>query len=437
MHDPGRIAAAIELLTECEVSWACPSPLPADIIIHRYFKTRRYIGSKDRGAIAALTYFVIRHHATLQWWAERHQQTTPRSLVIAALILHQKEKLAGLESLFDGDEFAPAPLSTEEKKYAKSLMGQPLVHLHMPNHVRYNYPLWMEEALHTSLGEHWQDEIAALNQEAPVDLRTNTLLTSRDALLEALKKENYDVAPTPLSPIGIRMTTRTPIFTSQYFKQGWFEMQDEGSQFIGLLLNAKPGWKVIDFCAGAGGKTLALAADMKNKGRILAWDTSAKRLEQMTLRLRRAHVDNVQRHVITSEQDAFIKRHKQSADAVLVDAPCSGSGTWRRNPDLKWRTSEKDLQELMDIQRRILVSAARLVKPNGYLLYVTCSLLQSENERQIEAFLQHNEKFRVVLENEVWNKFPQRIIRQGNPFRLTPHQDSTDGFFASLLQRCQ
>ena len=182
-------------------------------------------------------------------------------------------------------------------------------------------------------------------------------------------------------------------------------MQDEGSQLVALLADAQPGHKVIDFCAGAGGKTLAMAATMKNKGRILAWDTSEKRLGQMKDRLKRAGVDNVQTHVLESEHDAFIKRHKETADRVLVDAPCSGTGTWRRNPDLKWRFTRTDLDEVIAaVQQAILQSAARLVKPGGKLIYATCSVLKDENERQIEEFLKSVNNFRVVCAQKVWDK---------------------------------
>jgi 16S rRNA (cytosine967-C5)-methyltransferase len=409
--------------------------MPADIIINHYFKARRYIGSKDRGAIAELVYFIIRNYATLCWWAEKHNQKGARALAIATQLLHYKHTLIDLHNFCNGDAFSPAKLSTEEVTYAKALEGKDMLHEDMPDHVRLNYPAWMEDDLRASLGEGWQEELAALNKEAPVDLRTNTLLATRDELIAALREEQYEVEPTPISPIGVRMKTRAPIFTSACFKRGWFEMQDEGSQLVAQLAPVKPGDKVIDFCAGAGGKTLAIAALMKNKGRILAWDTSEKRLDQMKPRLARAKVDNVQRHVIASETDPFLKRHKSSADLVIIDAPCSGSGTWRRNPDLKWRFKETDLQEICAIQKRILESASRLIKLNGYLLYITCSLLQSENDKAIATFLTHQKNFRVAEPEKIWSNFFPQTIRQDGALHLTPHKDGTDGFFAYLLQR--
>jgi 16S rRNA (cytosine967-C5)-methyltransferase len=459
MYDAARIEASIELLSECEESWQSASPMPADIVINRYFKSKRYMGSKDRAAIAELVYFTIRNYATLTWWAQRGGESGARALIIAVLLLRgllRKEKndnetfdaatlakktwpieLPQLHKYFDGQRFCPDTLSNGENAYAKTLIGQPLLHPDMPAAVRLNFPVWMEDDIKASLGDAWETEVTALSQEAPVDLRTNTLLTTRDILLKALREEGYKVEQTRLSPIGIRMQSRAPIFTSACFKQGWFEMQDEGSQLVSLLLPAKEGDKIIDFCAGAGGKTLALAAKMHNKGRILAWDTSGQRLEQMRPRLKRAKVDNVQLHVLESEHDAFIKRHKESANGVFIDAPCSGSGTWRRNPDLKWRMQKKDLNEILAVQQSILQSAARLVKKGGHLLYVTCSILQSENESQIETFLSGNKNFRVVLPEKLWSNFSDQTMKQGGTIRLTPHKDGTDGFFAALLQRCE
>lgn len=435
MHHAARMAAAIELLNECETSWASARPMPADILINYYFKSRRYIGSHDRGAIAELVYFIIRHRATLLWWAERNGQKGARALVIAAGMLQYKHTLIDMHNYCNGDHFSPAKLSPDEVTFAKALEDNALIHADMPDYVSLNYPQWMEDDLHASLGENWKEELKALNTEAPVDLRTNTLLATRDELIAALRTEDYDVEPTPHSPIGVRMKQRAPIFTSPCFKRGWFEMQDEGSQIVALLAPVKSGDKVIDFCAGAGGKTLAIAATMKNKGRILAWDTSQKRLDQMKPRLARAKVDNVQRHVLVSENDAFLKRHKDSANVVVIDAPCSGSGTWRRNPDLKWRFRKSDLEEILAIQKRILESACRLVKRGGHLLYITCSLLQSENDKAIAAFLTQQKNFRVAEPEKVWSNFSHQMMGQDGAFRLTPHKDGTDGFFATLLQR--
>ena len=437
MLESARIAASIEILEACEESWKGARPLPADILMNRYFKERRYIGSKDRGAIAELAYYVIRNRAVLLWWAERNSHDGGRALVIAAIMLYRKRTVIDLHNFFNGERFSPDKLSHRETSFANAIAGLELIHPEMPDHVRYNYPEWMETELKDSLGETWKEQLIALSTEAPVDLRANSLLITREALIEKLRAENYVVEPTPHSPLGVRMKTRAPVFTSEAFKQGWFEMQDEGSQLVILAAPVKTGDKVIDFCAGAGGKTLALSALMENKGRILAWDTSQKRLDQMKVRLMRAKVDNVQRHTLQSETDPFLKRHKDSADCVVIDAPCSGSGTWRRNPDLKWRFRPSDLEEITAIQKNILGSASRLVKKKGYLLYITCSLLQSENEKAIAAFLTHKNNFRVAEPGKIWSKLFQPTMRQESMVRLTPHKDGTDGFFATLLERCE
>lgn len=438
MLEPARVNSVIELITACEAAWHGPNKRPSDIIIHHYFRDCRYIGSKDRAAIAKLTYYIIRNYAALSWWCMQQGISSPRALCIAALLFERKLTITELKSLFTGERHVADELSERETTFARHISKQEsLLHPDMPDDARYNIPAWMFPEATASLGNEWQKEIAAMNEEAPVDLRANLLLTTRDKLIEALNEEGFRVEPTPHSPIGVRMKARAPIFTSKYFKQGWFEMQDEGSQLVSLMLDAKPGERIIDFCAGAGGKTLAVAAQMQNKGRILAWDTSENRINQMPERLRRAKVDNVQRHVLESEHDAFLKRHKSTADAVIIDAPCSGSGTWRRNPDLKWRSTQNDLGEIISVQQKILQSASRLVKVGGRLLYITCSILESENQQQIAAFLSHTKNFKVVTDNKICSNFLGNSVEHNGMLRLTPHKDGTDGFFAAMLQRVE
>jgi 16S rRNA (cytosine967-C5)-methyltransferase len=435
---PGaRTQAAIELLTDILTSWQSDKRFPADKQLERYFKARRYIGSKDRGAISELIYWVLRHQSTLTWWIEQQYHIcTPRLFVFATLILRKEYTIESLSGLSHDGKYAPSPLTADEIRLCMALVGKPLEHKDMPPHVRLNYPAWTHDMLKKSFGKEFEHALRAMNEQAPTDLRVNILKTTREQLMQDLKKEGFDVAPTTTSPVGLRMAKRAPIFTSQYFKQGHFEVQDEGSQMVASLVDAAPGQKVIDFCAGAGGKALAIAAQMKNKGRILAWDTSEKRLKQISPRLRRAGVDNIQTHVIASENDAFIKRHKQSADRVLVDAPCSGSGTWRRNPDLKWRFTEKDLHEVMEIQHAILMSAARLVKPGGRLIYATCSIFKCENEEQIDRLLKDVNNFRVVCAEKIWDKSTSdNKAHEVSYLWVTPHQDGVDGFFAAVLER--
>lgn len=438
---PGaRIQAAIELMDEISAAWESPIRRALDAIIAYYFKSRRFIGSKDRGAIAEMVYFIARNKETLAWWVDYAQADfTPRSFVLVMLAKHRHMSAGDISLLFNGEKFCPFPISEKERQWLNAWSAPGLLHPQMSQAAKLNFPSWMQPLLEETFGDALEAEMLAMSEEAPVDIRTNSLKTTREALQESLAAQGFALTPTPLSPLGLRMQKRAPIFTAEAFRAGWFEMQDAASQLVALMADAKPGMKVIDFCAGAGGKTLALAASMQNKGQLLAWDTSDKRLSQMPERLRRAGVDNVRTHAIEHEQDAFIKRHKATADRVLVDAPCSGSGTWRRNPDLKWRFTSNDLEEMTQLQARILESASRLVKPGGRMIYATCSLFQSENERQVAAFLGKKSNFRVVNLAEIWDKdSPVRAschtILDKAYLRVTPHQDGVDGFFAAVLE---
>jgi len=438
---PGaRIQAAIELIDQILMAWQSQKRIPADKLLENYFKSHRYIGSKDRGAISELVYWVLRHKAALEWWIDREEQRVHgRSYVFAAIVLRKDYNPQTILSIPKDSQYSPTPFDEHETKMIEELVRHNIEHPDMPDYVRLNYPEWMDAALHESFGDSFEAALHALNEQAATDLRVNTLKTTREQLMSDLQKEGFECTPTTLSSVGLRLAKRGPVFTATPFKQGHFEVQDEGSQAIAQLVDAKPGQRVIDFCAGAGGKTLAIAASMQNKGRILAWDTSEKRLAQIVPRIRRAGVDNIQTHIITSEHDAFIKRHKSTADRVLVDAPCSGSGTWRRNPDLKWRFTRNDLNEIMALQQSILQSAIRLVKPGGRLIYATCSILKDENERQIAQLLKSVNNFRVVCAEKIWDK--KNISNDASDgvsyFWVTPHEDGVDGFFAAVLERVQ
>lgn len=289
--------------------------------------------------------------------------------------------------------------------------------------------------LEAQFGTTVADEMAALDVPAPLDLRVNALAGSRDAAITALARDQIRAVPTQWSPWGLRLEKRVALQTVAAWKAGLVEVQDEGSQLVAILLGARAGMRVVDFCAGAGGKTLAIAAGMENKGQIIACDTSAKRLDGATLRLRRAGVHNVERRLMESERDKWVKRHAGAFDRVLVDAPCTGTGTWRRNPDGRWRLSEQDIVELVDLQGRILDSAARLVKPGGRLVYATCSILADENEAQVDRFLAAHPGFRVVPPADAWPADLPNPAAEGPYMRLTPARHGTDGFFAALLER--
>jgi 16S rRNA (cytosine967-C5)-methyltransferase len=433
---PGaRLEAAIGLLDEIEQARA-----PADDIIANYFRRHRFAGAKDRAAMSQHIYAVLRRRAALDWWIERGGPGLPRDArrrLLAALVLVESWTLRAIDEACDGDRFRPAPLTVADKRFLEALAPEKIEHKDMPPDVRGNYPAWLHLQLEAVFGRGLQREMAALCGTAALDLRVNGLkVDDREKARAALAREGVNAARTPLSPIGLRVFERVPLGTLKTFRDGVVEVQDEGSQLAALLADARPGMRVVDFCAGAGGKTLALAAAMENRGHLVACDIAAKRLERATERLRRAGASIVQRVPLTSARDKWVKRHGQGFDRVFVDAPCTGTGTWRRNPDAKWRLRPEDLADLTALQAEILDSAQRLVKPGGRLVYVTCSLLAEENEQQVAHFLAGHPAFSLLPVGPVW----RAVIGTGAPaegemLRLTPARHGTDGFFVALIER--
>jgi len=432
---PGaQVEAAIGLLTEIE-----QRRLPADDVVANYFRRHRFAGAKDRAAIAGHLYAVLRRRAQLDWWIERKGAGLPtdaRRRMLGALRQIEDWPLRQIEHAFDGDRFRPPPLGPAERDFLQAIAEAPLEAKSQPAPVRGNFPAWLEPALARVFGADLGAEMAALNGEAPLVLRANRLKGDRDAARRALREEGIDAEPTRWSPLGLRLAARVPLGSSPAFRSGLVEVQDESSQMAVLIADARPGTRVVDFCAGAGGKTLALAAEMRNRGHLVACDVSAARLERATQRLRRAGASIVQRVPLTSERDKWVKRHAATFDRVFVDAPCTGTGTWRRNPDAKWRLRPEDLLELAALQREILASAQRLVKPGGRLLYATCSLLAEENEEQVEGFLAAHGEFAALPVGEIWAATVGGTAPVEGPWlRLSPRRHGTDGFFAAVLQR--
>src|SRR4051794_4674839 len=433
---PGaRIAAAIDILAAIDAGGR-----PADDIAAEYFRRRRYIGAKDRVQVAAYVYAVLRHRAVLDWWIGRASKaeigSDARSRAIAALLLIDGWRSNDVAASFDGGRFRPAALSPAERLLARALAGRSLTHPEMPRAVACDLPDWLEPYLAAVYGRHLEDEMAALNAPAPFDLRVNALKADRETARRALAAEQIHAEPTPWSPLGLRLKHRAPLAATSAFKDGLVEVQDEGSQLAALLADARPGMRVVDFCAGAGGKTLALAAQMKNRGKLVACDVAAWRLERAGTRLRRAGISNVERRPLSSERDPWVKHHPKSFDRVFVDAPCLGIGSWRRNPDGKWRATPQDLAELVPRQRDILASAARLVKPGGRLVYATCSLLREENEAQAEAFLMAHPDFSLYSAAQAWAETIGGQSPAGDDYlRLTPARHGTDGFFVAIFER--
>ncbi len=437
---PGaRVAAAIELLAEIAAT-----PRPADAVASAYFRARRFIGAKDRSAVAEAVYAVLRRHARLGWWLERAGFTAvgfdrpeaARARVIANAILGEGRQASSVERLFEGGRFNPEPFSPEERALARALDTHTLEHPEMPEAVRAECPEWAEAGLRRALGGRFLPELLALTGPAPLDLRVNPLRASRDAVLAGLTAAGVKAEPCRLSPLGVRVEGRPAIAGLELFRSGAIEIQDEGSQLVALLADARPGQQVVDFCAGAGGKALAMAAAMDNKGRIVACDVLENRLKRAAERLRRSGLHNVETRPLSSARDPWVKRHKGMFDRVLVDAPCSGTGTWRRNPDSRWRPLGPGLGELVKLQAEILDSAARLVKPGGRLIYATCSLLAEENEDQIAAFLDTHPDFAPLPLPELWPAvFGAPSPLEGPWLRLAPGRHDTDGFFAAVLVR--
>lgn len=436
MTPAARIQATIELVDEVVVQ-----PKPADSIMSVYFRARRYIGSKDRTAVAANTYRVLRRFLRLTWHLDRaNAGHTGRNLVLAELLLAENLSHAAITEIFNGGQYAPAKLREDEQYFLTRIAGE-FEPADMPLHIRLECPAEYAEKFHAVLGDRFEAEMRGLMTDAPLDLRVNTRVISRDAALEELKQAGVAVVATALSPLGIRVTGRPHLPGLDIFMRGGIEIQDEGSQLIALLVGARPGEQVVDFCAGAGGKTLAIAAMMENKGRVVACDVLDKRLSRGRVRFTRAGVDNIVTHPLTSENDKWVKRSAGTFDRVLVDAPCSGTGVWRRNPDSRWKHLGPGLAELVPLQARILASAARLVKPGGRLVYSTCSLLPDENQLQVEAFLAANPDFRVVPVQEAIEtiKMGEKTINlpvSSLPYMmLSPARDQTDGFFAAVMTK--
>lgn len=431
MTPSARIQATIDILERLGIE-----NRPADALVSAYFRTRRFIGSKDRSEVAARVYAVLRHHARLGWWlAKVETEDTPRNRVIAELTLAEGIAVKDMGRLFSGETYAPIPLDGPEDKLVKATAGQPLDHPDMPKPVRSEIPDWASPSLEAMFGDRFEVEVNALLDQAPLDLRVNELRGTRDEVLQTLIAGKLDVVATPLSPLGIRVKGRPQLGRHPAFQSGLIEVQDEGSQLVALLVDARPGQQVVDFCSGAGGKALALAARMKGKGRVVACDVSKGRLDRGKERLRRAGIDNVEPRLLENERDRWVKKQRGKFDRVLVDAPCTGTGAWRRNPDARWRPM--DLERLLGVQREILDSAARLAKPDGgRVIYATCSLLREENEAQVEGFLAAHPDYRLLPVETVWDE----TVGTGpapttGTLRLSPAANGTDGFFVAVLER--
>ncbi|HQT67154.1 MAG: rRNA cytosine-C5-methylase [Rhodospirillales bacterium 20-60-12] len=424
MTPAARLAAAIELLGGIE-----SDRRPADAVANEFFRNRRFIGGADRRDVSVMVWAVLRERMRLGWWLTHYgAEQTPR-LIIAVASLLRGNSLGKVEALFANGRYAAGALSEAEKTLLERMAGHTLEHPNMPEHVKLEIPDFVLPLLRAKFGNGLEAELAAMSTQAPLDLRVNLLKGSRADAIAALRREGVAAVPTPFSPWGLRIEARQSVTAGAAFREGLIEIQDEGSQLVAMVVDAQPGQRVADYCAGAAGKTLAIAMTMENKGHIFACDVSTPRLDAAIKRLRRAGVHNAERHLL-EPGDKWAKRQAGSFDRVLIDAPCTGTGTWRRNPDGRLRLRPIDLAEIAPKQAMILDTAQKLLRIGGRLVYATCSILDEENEAQMSGFLQRHPGFRRV---DIAGSLPAAL--HGPALSLTPLRHNTDGFFAACLER--
>jgi 16S rRNA (cytosine967-C5)-methyltransferase len=403
------------------LSVVLPGNAPADRQLGQFFRDNKNLGSKDRALVADVVYAALRRRRFLEHVTPR---ATPREMALATIVKLQGVGLGQIESALRGDE--KAWLTALKQESFESL----------PLEIRADLPDWVIERLRRQMSDAELLALArGLQEAAPLDLRVNTIKAPREAVLERFAYDEIEAHPTRLSPVGVRLREKPALNRHPMFLDGAVEVQDEGSQILGMLVEPRRGEMVVDFCAGAGGKTLQMGAAMNSSGRLYAFDVSDRRLANLAPRLKRSGLSNVFPQRISGENDAKVKRLRGKIDRVLVDAPCTGLGTLRRNPDLKSRQTEAGLAELNAKQRVILAAAAALVKPGGRLVYGTCSLLAEENEDIVREFLASHADFHLVPAGDVLKRLGIAVPGTGEYLRLYPHVHDTDGFFAAVMER--
>jgi 16S rRNA (cytosine967-C5)-methyltransferase len=426
MRLAGRVAAAIDVLTEI-----FERHRPASEALRDWGKAHRFAGSTDRHAIGTLVYDALRRRNSL---AFRMGQASPRALALAGLRDVWGLSPDAIATLAE-EQHGPGTLSVEERAALSRDIAV------MPLHVQADIPEWLAPSYEKAFGPHAAEEGAALAERAPVDLRVNTLKADRAKVLDALSR--FGAVEGPWSPLAVRIPATGPdtrnanVEAEPAHGLGWFEVQDAGSQVAALLSGAAPGMHVADICAGAGGKTLALAALMKNEGTLVAHDLDRFRLRPIFERLTRAGVTNCE---VISAQDKGKLEAAGPFDCVVIDAPCSGSGSWRRKPDAKWRLTQKQLDQRIKDQALVLEKGYALARPGGTILYITCSVLPEENTEQVAAFLQRHGDVRIVPYKEQWSRTiggtaPESADGAGETLLLTPARHDTDGFFVAVMKR--
>jgi 16S rRNA (cytosine967-C5)-methyltransferase len=414
MTPAARLQMAIEILEGLE-----STAQPTDRFLKAWFRTRRFAGSKDRRAIAEQVFAVQRRRSH---FAHRMNDKAPRALVIAALA-QVGENIEALFTESQGGGYGPAPL-TDAERAALAAPARP-----EPRWVAGEYPQWLDGELKRAFGDDVLTQMQAFISRAPTDIRVNILKTTREAVIAALAAQGITAAPTPYAPHGLRLAGKAGnLSTTPLFESGAFEFQDEAAQIAADLCDAQPGMRVLDLAAGAGGKSLALAAAMNNSGEIVACDVRGEALAELETRAARAGVTIIKTLPLEHTQPAGL------FDAVFVDAPCSGTGTWRRQPELRWRLTPARLAELTALQDRLLDQAAQLVRSGGRLLYATCSILPAENQDRVAAFLARTPRFTQADLGQGQDR-ARAIPGLAMDFRAAPAKTGTDGFYCGALQR--
>ena len=429
MLPAARIQAAIEIIDEMLAAWGEGRNLPAEHALKQYVRTRRYIGGGDRRAISAIFYEAMRSQGLARWWLDKFEyELDGRGWMLWHL--QSKNQLADALPGFGANNYAPVVLNEAEIEWLEACAHSEA----KPSPAaQANMPQWLYDALHTRFAETTETELAAMQQRAALVLRVNTLKATRDEVLNELRSLGIEATPTPFSPLGIQVPERLRLEDVAAYLDGRVELQDESSQLAVLSLGVKPGMRVVDLGAGAGGKALALAAEMQNQGAIFAVDVDARRMNDILPRIERAGATIIKPHLL-EEGKPLPKAWEGTMDAVMIDAPCSGIGTLRRHPDASWRLSPEQIEMLQRTQIDLMAQAKRLLKPDGKLLYATCSLLESENEAVINQFINEKLMLKLAPAPQLWNNLIQAQESRRVGLTLTPHRHRTDGFFMALLQ---
>ena len=421
------------------------SKKPADALIDTFFRSHKYLGSHDRKFIAETTYGTIRHLRKCELMITSAMEELNESLVEEDKILFLVVSYLSLQGRMEGvvleaiSSKLKTPRLAEKISYILSVLSKPIPVYREPALTRisieHSFPDWMVQRFIEQYGEHEAEKIcSSLNEPATLTLRVNTLKTTVEVGQAKLSEQGVESKKTLLSPFGLNLSKRINVFSFPVFRDGWFEVQDEGSQLLPFLIDPKPNAKLLDICAGAGGKTLEFAALMKNRGEIYATDINSFRLEELRKRVKRAGVQNVRIQEIHSIED-LTGQYSNFFDIVFVDAPCSGLGTIRRNPGMKWKVTEQTVNEVSEKQKSILHSSVPLVKPGGRLVYATCTLLRQENEDVVEEFMESHPEFKLIEAAELSKKWNIGLVPTGLFIKLFPHIHGTDGFFCAVFEK--